>query len=199
MAARALSAPPPDIHERTLTIVPVLPGSLFRLSRHESGEPHFGTQAANRFDAFDKSFGTCYLAFDLVTAIAESLLHDRMPHAGRYPVAVEELLQYRVHHFEGHPLRLANLTGVGLNLLGAHGELSGTSNYRLTQAWSMSLHSHPEQVDGFIYMSRLNNCEKAVVLFDRGAAANIKTTGFTALTEHSQYPTVSRTLRIIAT
>ena len=70
-----LKLPPPDLHEIDLEIVELPVERLFRISRHESGEPYFGKSAGNRFDDNShppaRRFGTCYLGVSLCGAIAE--------------------------------------------------------------------------------------------------------------------------------
>jgi hypothetical protein len=146
------------------------PSILYRVSSHDSGEPHFGRSRGNRFDdpvakKADR-FGTCYLGLNLTVAIAESLLHNAEPENGRFEVAVSEIDAHYVFRFSGPRLRLANLTE-SLLLLNGNGEISGTTSYRLTQKWSRAVYDHPEQVDGFLYMSRRVNDSVAVVVFER--------------------------------
>lgn len=62
---------------------------------------------------------------------------------------------------------VADLTGPQLKRLGGHGELSTIIPYRLPQMWSQKMHEHPAGIDGFFYMSRHCNSERAVVLFER--------------------------------
>lgn len=165
--------PPPDANFPTLPLQVDLhdPSVLYRVSTHNTGEPYFGRSRGNRFD--DPSakkasrFGTCYLGFDLTVAIAESLLHDATPKNGRFEVPVSEIDARYVFRFAGPELRLANLTGTILLALGGSGEISGTTNYTLTHKWARAVYDHPEQVDGFLYMSRRVNDRLAVVLFER--------------------------------
>lgn len=83
-------------------------------------------------------------------------------------------------------LRLANLTGTALMLLNGNGEISGTTNYTLTQKWSRAVYDHPQQVDGLLYMSRGVNDSVAVVLFERDPkkAAALKASTPVRLSEH---------------
>lgn len=149
------------------------PSVLYRVSSHDTGEPYFGRSRGNRFDdpvaRKAHRFGTCYLGFNLTVAIAESLLHDAEPENGRFEVPVAEVESRYVFRFSGPELRLANLTGTPLLLLNGNGEISGATNYTLTQKWARAVYEHPEQVDGFLYMSRRVNNSVAVVLFERDA------------------------------
>jgi len=187
MTARRLSAPDSGFDRVYLDIEQIDPAALFRISAHATGEPYFGRSGGNRFDDPAKEYGTCYAGLSLITALAESLLHDLVPRGGKYRVAVEDIERRFVHSFEGAPLRLANLTGASLNRLGGHGELSGTPSYEIPQAWSKAVFEHPAAVDGFIYMSRLMNTERAIVLFQRGHSATLKAQAPHPLVRHADY------------
>lgn len=150
------------------------PSTLYRVSRHSSGEPYFGKSASNRFDDPDrtksKRFGTCYLGFNLEVAIAETILHDEMPVKGAFSVSAQEIESRYVVRFKGEPLTLVNLTGVSLKALVGSSAISTIMPYDVPQRWSKALHRHPTEVDGILYMSRHVNSEKAVVVFDRAMA-----------------------------
>jgi hypothetical protein len=173
-----LQPPGANFLQLTLEVELIDPALLYRVSRHASGEPYFGRSRGNRFDdptwkRADR-FGTCYLGLDLTVALAESLLHDVEPEEGRFAVALSEIEGRYVHRFYGPALRLANLTGTALFVLGGNGELSGTTDYKLTQRWSRAVFAHPDKVDGFLYMSRRVNDSLAVVLFERDKSAPLQ-------------------------
>lgn len=176
-----LQAPPADLDRRTLEIAVVSPTSLCRVSRYHSGEPHFGRSGSCRFDDAQpdtsKRFGTCYLGFDLTVAFAESVLHDLQPDAGGFQVPLTEVTSRFALSFKaskrGATLRLAKLYGTALLRLGGNGELSGTCDYALPQAWAAALVAHPDKIDGLLYMSRRINDALAVVLFERDPAASL--------------------------
>lgn len=100
--------------------------------------------------------------------MAETVLHDLVPRQGKFTVPASEL-DRQVWRFNGPDLVLANMTGTHLKRLGAHGEFSTTTDYLITKEWAAVVHAHPENVDGFLYVSRHVNTDKAVVLFDRAA------------------------------
>lgn len=170
-----LTPPPADINRRALDIALVSPTSLCRVSRHSTGEPHFGRTGSCRFDDpqpnIRKRFGTCYLGFNLTIAFAESVLHDLEPDANGFSVPSSEVTCRFALSFKavkkGAKLRLAKMYGTALLRLGGNGELSGTPDYTLPQAWAAALVAHPERIDGFLYMSRRINDALAVVLFER--------------------------------
>lgn len=167
MTALPLGLPPAGINKFKLATISCDPAKLFRLSAFDTNEPYFGRTGANRFDDPEQVFGTCYFGYNLRVAITETLLHDEIPVGNRFEVT-ETLMENRfVIRAAGDTLRLANLTGAPLKRLGGYADLSATVNYAVTQAWSRAVYDHPVLVDGFVYMSRHLNSEKAVVLFDR--------------------------------
>ena len=198
----ALRPPSADFSHLSLDIELIDPALLYRVSRHASGEPYFGRSRGNRFDdptwkRADR-FGTCYLGLDLTVAMAESLLHDVEPTKGRFDVALSEIESRYVSRFHGPVLRIANLTGTALFLLGGNGELSGTTDYKLTQRWSRAVCSHPDMVDGFLYMSRRVNDSLAVVLFERDKSAplNLSAAVPVRLDAHRDFVNSATTLRL---
>jgi len=73
--------------------------------------------------------------------------------------------------------------------LGGNGEISGTGDYTVPQAWASALVAHPANIDGFIYMSRRVNDAFAVVLFERDARQplSIRLAQNVALFDHVDY------------
>lgn len=171
MATVALRLPGRPSLPTSLSVVTIDPATLFRVSGHNAGEPYFGGWNTNRFDDPNPEpaarFGTCYLGASLAVAVAETILHDRKAVKGKFVVELSVILARYVVRFAGHPLVLANLTGMPLRRLGGHAGLTGTPSYATPKRWSAAIHAHSDHVDGFVYMSRHINNEKAVVLFDR--------------------------------
>jgi hypothetical protein len=200
LAATSLALPPSDFAGAKLQIVDCHPSKLVRVSRHATGEPHFGSTGGNRFDAPGapnaSQFGVCYFGFGLTVAIAESVLHDEIPVGAYFRVAQTTLESMYVFGFDGSQLKLANLTGTALKRLGAHADLAGTCDYAITQCWSLAVFNHPANVDGFVYMSRHVNTRKAVVLFDR-ARSKITKTSSTRLIDVSGFASTARRLGIV--
>lgn len=198
MAANRLKAPVADFHLLPLSIVTLAPGRLYRVSRHDTGEPYFGQSAAKRVDDPARVYGTCYLGLSLTVAFAESVLHDADPSGGHFHVPPNDISRRYAVSFDGADLRLANLTGSQLSLLGGNGELSGTADYTLPQQWSSALHAHPQDVDGFLYRSRLINDSLAVVLFKRvqRGARKMRVADSVALCAHINFLATMAQLRV---
>jgi hypothetical protein len=196
---KGLATPKPSFSEHPLSVIKVSPKSLIRVSRHNTGEPYFGTTGANRFDDPNPNkaarYGTCYFGCGLETAIAETLLHDASPVKGFFLISPNEIAARFVVHYKGSSLTLADLTGASLKRIGLHAELSGTSYYKTPQRWSKAIYDHPQQVDGFVYMSRHVNTEKAVVLFER-ASAKIKMGKATPLPSYPGFAAAAKMLGI---
>lgn len=204
-----LQPPPVDIKSRNLDIVLVSPASLCRVSRHNTGEPHFGRTGDCRFDDAQpnvaKRFGTCYLGFNLIVAFAESVLHNLEPGANGFSVPTTEVSSRFALSFKasrkGASLTLAKLYGTALLRLGGNGELSGTPNYALPQAWATALVAHPAKIDGLIYMSRRVNDSLAVVLFERDPAKRprIRMDQGVPLCHHADYLAAEKDLGVTLT
>jgi hypothetical protein len=158
----------------TLKKLNVDPGTLYRVGRRSTGEPYFGKWNSNRFDDPNPDeaarFGTCYLGQSLAVAVAETILHDRIPVKVWFNVSLDVIMDRYVVEFTGAPLILADLTGAELKRLGGNAALSGSASYNASKNWSACVHRHNDRVDGFVYMSRHKNDEKAIVLFDRAAS-----------------------------
>jgi hypothetical protein len=107
----------------------------------------------------------------VLTAVAETVLHDEVPVQGCFKVAQRDFEGRQIVRFAGAGvLRLANLTGTALKALVGDGSISTMSPYDLPQRWAAALHAHPARVDGIYYVSRHLNDRKAVVVFDRACA-----------------------------
>jgi hypothetical protein len=178
------------------------PAQLCRVSTHKTGEPYFGRSGAHRFDDPAKSpagFGTCYLGENLMVAFAESMLHDARPKGGVFSVPTTDLTRAYAHSFDGPALKLADFTGPSLRVLDCTGEISGTSDYLLTQQWAVAVVGHPAGVDGFKFMSRHITNGYAVVLFERDRTKPLAlklVKPLVPLAAHRDYLTTMRALRV---
>jgi hypothetical protein len=202
MGTAPLKGPPTDLHRIPLNVVSVSPSKLIRVSWHNTGEPHFGRTGTKRFD--DKSrpaknrVGTCYLGMSLLVAFAESVLHDREPNNGAFEVPSADIDNRFAVSFSGPDLRLAVLAGPSLKLLGGSAQLTGTSQYKLPREWARAIVRHPDNVDGFIYVSRHINDDYAVVLFERDSARPLKMTmkEVVSLSDHPDFVVTMKALNV---
>ncbi len=99
----------------------------------------------NRFDSPTRRYGVLYVAETLDGALIETF--GRV--LGR---RVLQLGDVRSRHLATvsatRPLRLVDLTGRGLSLIGADASLAAGRDYEVTQAWSRVLYEHPDRPDG---------------------------------------------------
>ena len=204
MAANKIALPSKEASTGTLAAVKIKPSKLIRVSGRNTGEPYFGASGRNRFDAPGclanppaPEFGASYFGFSLDVAIAETLLHDEVADNGQFKIAPDTFAAKHVITFKGKELKLADLTGAPLKLLGGHADLSGTDNYDVTQQWALAVHQNPGNFDGFIYMSRHLNTEKAVILFDR-ASAKIQMKEATALLSVPEFAKTKNLFNIVS-
>lgn len=172
---------------------------MFRVSSHSTGEPYFGRHQGNRFDdpQLDPAarYGTCYFGENFAVAVAETLLHDRVPENGYFFVERAVILARYHIDFKGADLVLADLTGAELKRMGGHAGLSGMSSYKTPQNWSAAIHAHPDAVDGFRYASRHLNTAMCYVVFGR-AAHKVAMNHATPLSAHPDFGQVPTGLYI---
>lgn len=182
-----------------LTTVIVNPSGMFRVSSHNTGEPYFGRHQGNRFDDPEAveadRYGTCYFDENFTVAVAETLLHDRVPENGYF--FVERAVILARHHlsFTGSDLVLADVTGAELRRMGGHAGLSGMSSYKTPQRWSAAIYAHRDAVDGFRYASRHINTGMCYVVFDR-ARHKLELDTATPLAAHPDFGEVATRLYI---
>ena len=193
-----LKLPPAGFAAQPLTTVSLEPPALVRVSPKNTGEPYFGRRGSNRFDdprlPESGRFGTCYLGRSIVVAVAETVLHDEVAINGEFKVALDELTKRYVVSLIGSKLTLANCTGVALKRMGLDGSFSAAS-YDETRPWAIAIHDHPQNVDGFLYMSRHISSGRAVVLFDR-AKGKLKATRYQPLLKHPEAKAALRALHV---
>jgi hypothetical protein len=89
----------------------------------------------------------------LTVAFAESVLHDKEPDANGFAVPGTEIDACFALSFSGKDLKLAKLYGAALLRLGGNGEISGTGDYTVPQAWASAIVAYLADSDEFIYFA----------------------------------------------
>lgn len=70
------------------------------------------------------------------------------------------------------PLKLIDLTGPGLAMIGATAEVPHSGlPYDAPQAWAKALFEHPASADGIAYHARHDDTELCYAIFDRAESA----------------------------
>lgn len=137
---------------------------------------HFGATGGNRYDAPDCSFGVLYAAFDLPTALMESVFHKHRWVARKRRTITSTELGQRMVRIVGvlDDLVLADLTapGVMAAAFGLNLAQLSSRNYRWTQQVSAQVAAAADSVgvvtfDGILYPSRNNYPGVCVAIFDR--------------------------------
>lgn len=152
---------------------------LYRICKVYRDPFHFGKSADYRFDDPRKEYGVLYAAETPEGAFLETCIRERP--AGNLFVLSYFQERKLTEISLSNPLRLVDLTGTGLSLLGADNRLT-TGSYRLAQSWSRALWSHSDCPDGILYRSRFNPSLRSIALFDR-AGGGLSPTDFGALAD----------------
>ncbi|GGM16271.1 RES family NAD+ phosphorylase [Nakamurella endophytica] len=118
-----------------------------------------------------------YGASDLAGALAETVFHD-VPVRGLKTVTRGQLNhKIAVELIASRDLVLADLTGPGLHRIATNrAELldGGPRTYPHTAPWAKAVHAAPTPVDGMIWVPRLNDRSRSILLFaDRVAASEL--------------------------
>lgn len=194
--------PEPGSFEALLHPVQVGVAAMLRLSRFPDSEPWWSRNGRYRFDdpgsGHCPRFGVLYLADDVQTAFAESVIHDNAVFdRGRFLVARAEL-EGRWKTTFLHPrkkrLRLADLSGHHLKALGLNNDISAGDDYAASQAWAKAIHDSDTKWDGIRYVSRQRNDGHAYAIFERSTLVR----GATAKLEGAELDALCARFRIDA-
>jgi hypothetical protein len=148
---------------------------MYRICKVHHEPLHFGRSGRNRFDAPRGEFGVLYAAETSEGAFVEACIRER-PAGNLFALPYFQERRLVEISFSAR-LRLVDLAGSGLSLLGADNRLA-TGSYRTAQRWSRSFWVHPDRPDGILYCSRFNPSLHCIALFDRsGAGCSVKDLG----------------------
>jgi hypothetical protein len=137
---------------------------MYRICKAHRDPLHFGKNTKNRFDAPRGQYGTLYAAETPEGAFVETCIRDR---SGETLFVLSYFQERKLTEISLlQPLRLVDLTGSGLSLLGTDNRLT-TGGYRAAQRWSRAFWNHPDCPDGILYCSRFNPSLHCLALFDR--------------------------------
>jgi len=144
-------------------------GPVYRCHSIDHGYRYFGKSASYRFDDPSKIYGVIYLGATREAAFAETCLRN----VGATLLSRSFLAKRAMIQVEMKPVRLVRAFGPGLAKIGTTAFISAsmTDNYPRTQEFSREVYEHPDQVDGIAYMSRHDNEQLCIALFDRAVDA----------------------------
>ncbi|MBB5041098.1 RES family NAD+ phosphorylase [Shinella fusca] len=162
--------PPADLHSRNPKMVPIPVGSDLHRFYTAIYEPiFFDRSTSGRFNAPDGSFRVLYVARLVNGAFAETFL--RSPGSTLIDSGLLRRRGY-VRLKTVSPLKLIDLTGPGLAMIGATAEVPHSGlPYDAPQAWAKALFEHPASADGIAYHARHDDTELCYAIFDRAESA----------------------------
>jgi hypothetical protein len=117
----------------------------------------------SRFCAVNQEYGTLYLAEDIFGAFRETVsrsIYQRVSEKNLISRCLSTVSANR-------DLRLADLTGQGLTIIGADARMTtdGYNHYQVSRQWAMALWKHSTAIDGLYYRSRYDPSKICIVLF----------------------------------
>ncbi len=163
-------APSVDLARHRLVLAEVPIGQVWR-RLYDSRFPNplgFGPGLSRFSDPTGHAFGLIYLGSRAKVAFVETILRDRADGRGpEYVIKMAEIEQRLLASIRMiDVLRLVDLTGDGPLRMGVPSDVTGARDQSQARQWSAAFHAHPDQPDGMLYPSRLNE-ERCVALYDR--------------------------------
>lgn len=139
-----------------------------------------------------------YAAQQLEVVFAETVLHEQGCFIDNHWVIarqqVDERCIMRFARKTGDPLRLINLTGQALEVLGLNNDLCASDDYTVSMQVAAALHDQVAEADGIIHVSRQINSRLAMALFERSLVHCEPNA--VRLTAHRDYPGLLDTFNV---
>lgn len=141
--------------------------------REYAGTPLGMGLGLSRFSSPQQRFKLLYLAKDLKTAVAETIIRDRFEAKAKRELLLEEFDGYSAADISTRrPLLLLDLRYEGASLLGISTDAVRAKEQEQGRRFSQSLYDETE-LDGIAYMSRITNRE-CLAVFDRAVNDGLK-------------------------
>lgn len=138
-----------------------------------------------RFAASDNSFQLIYLARNLATAIAETVVRDRFEGKSRRILDITEVEDWVVSEVTAKvPLTLVDLRTTGLLKLGVTTNAARAKGQAAGRRLSKALYDR-FAVDGVLYSSRLTSAE-CLAIYDRAVKPKLQSTAAVSLGRHAR-------------
>lgn len=162
--------PSPSFATCRLVTATILVGSTWRRI-YETRFPDplgYGPGLSRFSDPTGKAFGLLYLGSSAKVAFVETILRDRADGRNGYCIIEEREIEKRsiATITPNAPLTLVDLTGDGPIKMGVPSDVVGARDPSTAQQWSVAFYRHPDQPDGVLYPSRLNE-ERCIALYAR--------------------------------
>ena len=125
-----------------------------------------------RFASPADSFKLLYIAADLATAIAETIVRDRFEGAAARTLDITDIQPWGVCEVDTKaPLRLLDLRGDGCFKLGVSTDITGAKAQKESRVFSQALYDTTD-LDGILYSSRLRK-QNCIAIYDRAVPAHL--------------------------
>lgn len=166
--------------------VPFRPTAYLRvMPKVHAGTPLGMGFGQTRFAAPDNSFQLVYIARNLATAIAETVVRDRFEGRVRRILDISEIDDWAVAEVSAVDLlTVIDLRTTGLLKLGISTDAARAKRQAVGRRLSKALYDR-YAIDGVLYASRLTSAE-CLAVYDRAVAARLKSTKAVPLSRHRQ-------------
>lgn len=156
--------------------IPFRPSAYLRvMPKVHAGTPLGMGFGQTRFSAPDNSFKVLYIARDIATAIAETIVRDRFEGRAKRILDFTEVDDWAFSEVSTTgPLTVLDLRTTGLLRLGVSTNASRAKNHATGRRLSHALY-HRFAIDGILYASRLTSAE-CVAVYDRAVPAKLVST-----------------------
>jgi hypothetical protein len=153
------------------------PHNYLRAMRREHDATPLGVGfGQSRFASPDRSFMVLYIARDLPTAIAETIIRDRFEGKSDRPLDLSEVGAWAVSEISATaPLTVIDVRSTGLLRLGVSTDAARAKQQEEGRRLSQALYDG-FAVDGILYRSRLSGAE-CVTVYDRAVDAGLLKAG----------------------
>jgi hypothetical protein len=137
----------------------------------------------SRFAAPDRSFQVVYLARNIATAVAETVVRDRFEGKVRRMLDITELNDWAVSEVSATaPIRAVDLRTTGLLKLGVSTDAARAKRQDAGRRLSKALYDR-FAIDGVLYLSRLTSAE-CLAVYDRAVGTKLASTPAVDLVRH---------------
>ncbi|CAG0982131.1 MAG: RES family NAD+ phosphorylase [Rhizobiaceae bacterium] len=167
-------------------VTPFLPRAYVRVMPKAHAATPLGMGfGQTRFASPDKSFQLVYLARNIATGIAETVVRDRFQGKVRRILDITELNDWAVSEVSATgPLKVIDLRTTGLLRLGVSTDAARAKKQEAGRRLSKALYDR-FAIDGVLYLSRLTSAE-CLAVYDRAVATKLASTPAVDLIRHRE-------------
>ena len=124
-----------------------------------------------RFASPTDSFKILYIAKDVITGVAETIIRDRFEGKAARRLIESEVGTWSVTEVSAKPLNLLDLRTTGLLRLGISTDIARAKNQDEARQFSQIVHDETD-LEGILYRSRLTG-EDCVAVYDRAVTGKL--------------------------